>query len=208
MKSEFSILDNPSEQQPIKGEKVNRIGVKSGSFCEASCVEEIFKNISNLEPPKFENSENLAQDEIVSTPSLFQLIDEKLSKVVQQFKSNLNVLTIHKLLNTIPTLANEVLVALKYNDSNISNLFNNFIITRILIELKKSKEHQQLHSKLIECGISSCFNTWNCFKHLGINISNFEEFKQLLSLEIKTFSSQNNNILIPSFSNSTLPQII
>jgi hypothetical protein len=29
-----------------------------------------------------------------------------------------------------------------------------------------------------------------------------------LSLEIKTFSSQNNNILIPSFSNSTLPQII
>jgi hypothetical protein len=85
--------------------------------------------------------------------------------------------------------------------------FNNLIIiTRISLELKKIKKHQRLHSKFIECDISSLCKSWNCFKHFSINISNFEEFKQVLSLEIKTSSFRNLIIFVPSIPNSTLTQ--
>jgi hypothetical protein len=51
-----STLPDRAPEQPIKGKSVFRIGVKSCCFCEASLVEQILKNISNLQPPEFNNS--------------------------------------------------------------------------------------------------------------------------------------------------------
>jgi hypothetical protein len=206
-KSKFSILDQAPEQ-PVKGEKVLHIGVNSGSFCESSCVEKILKDTSKLEPPKFDNSENILNDGNVSTTGLFQLIEEKLTNLVNRFKSVCTPLNIHYLLNFIPSYVNEVLVALKFSEKkDISNIINNFIIiTRISLELKQSKEHQQLHSELIENACSSCLNAFNYLEKIGINIKNIQEFEQLSSKQLLKSSFHIDNIIISTIPNSNLPQ--
>jgi hypothetical protein len=74
----------------------------------------------------------------------------------------------------------QVLIAIKYCTKDISNIINNFfIMAGISLELKKGKEHQQLHSELIENTISSCVNAYDCIQQFGIDLTNIEEIKEL-----------------------------
>jgi hypothetical protein len=160
-----------------------------------------------LKEPDFEDSFIVRQNIPISSSGFAELVETKLVQHIRDFSSVLNPFQLHHLIVFIPTLAMQVVMAIKFSDKiDISNIVYHFLIlTKISLELEKSQEHQQLHSESIKNAVFSCFRALHSLQHFDIQIPVIEEFQHLSASLASDDSFQTGNVFIPPIPESHLP---